>query len=187
MEHLPRDHRGFPIFAMAYRDPSGRAHFTVNDEDVRQRLIRDDRCSICAGRLLRGRWFVGGEKSAFHPRGAYIDPPMHAECVRYALRVCPYLASPTYAKLINGGTLSADDPILTVNQTALVSPSTADEVRPILFVAVLARGQRVTPTPGSSILVPSRPYIAVEYWQHGGQLTRGEGEALCRQAGVEPL
>src|SRR5262252_1142176 len=105
MKNLPRDPRGFPIFIMAYRDPNGRAHFTVNDEDVRRRLIAQDRCSVCGGRLQRGRWFVGGEKSAFDPCGAYLDPPMHHECAGYALQVCPYLASPVYAKLIHGATL----------------------------------------------------------------------------------
>jgi hypothetical protein len=106
MAHLPRDPRGFPIFVMAYRDDDGRAHFTINEEPVRQRVIRRDLCSICGRGLLRGRWFVGGEKSAFHPRGAYIDPPMHSVCAHYALRVCPYLAAPTYATPIAGKTVA---------------------------------------------------------------------------------
>jgi hypothetical protein len=185
MARLPRDPRGYPIFAMALRDDAGRAHFTVNDEGLRRRLIRHDRCSICGGKLLRGRWFIGGEKSAFHPQGCYIDPPTHAECARYALRVCPYLASPTYASLIAGRTVPAG--IKTLDVTAVISPDTADEVRPALFVAVLARGQRAKPTEAGPVLVPARPYITVEYWQHGQQLAREAGEALCREVGVEPL
>lgn len=188
MKHLPRDPRGFPIFAMAYRDADGKAHFTVNDERVRRRLIEEDRCSICAQPLLRGRWFVGGEKSAFsvEPRGAYIDPPMHAECARYALRVCPYLASPSYAKLLHGATMRPDDPTLVRDQTAIDSPASAHEVRPEIFVAVLARGQRFKLTAGGGLIFPKRPYISVEYWQHGWKLAREEGEAHCRRLGVEP-
>jgi hypothetical protein len=185
MDHLPRDHRGFPIFVMAYRDAHGRAHFTINDEGVRQRVIRQNLCSICGRGLARGRWFVGGGKSAFDPRGAYIDPPMHGPCAHYALRVCPYLASPSYAKLINGSTLPPNDPTDVVNPTAIISPSTVDEVRPALFVAVLARNQRVAPD--TSVIIPARPYISVEYWQHGVRLERAEGEALCRKVGVEPV
>jgi hypothetical protein len=186
MKSLPRDHRGFPIFAMAYRDPSGRAHFTVNDESIRTRMVEDDLCSICGKPLLRGRWFIGGEKSAFHPNGAYIDPPMHAECARYALKVCPYLASPSYEKLIHGATLPAEGAPLVIDQTAITSPSTADEVRPALFVAVHARGQRVKPALGGFVIKPTRPYIAVEYWQHGWRLDHDVGAAIVRQMGLSP-
>lgn len=186
MKHLPRDPRGYPIFAMAYRDADGRAHFTINDERERLRLIAEDRCSICGGKLLRGRWFIGGEKSAFHPHGVYQDPAMHRECARYALHVCPYLAAPSYAKLIHGATLPANDPVKLVDQTALNSPSTVEEVRPAMFVAVHARGQRLRQAPAGCVIVPARPYIAVEYWQHGFQLARETGEAICRAAGLEP-
>jgi hypothetical protein len=183
MKHLPRDPRGYPIFVMAYRDAAGRAHFTINDEMMRLRLITRDLCSICGTPLFRGRWFVGGEKSAFHPQGAYIDPPMHTECARFALQVCPYLASPNYSKLLNGATQAPDDPTILVNPTAQISPSTADEVRPLLFVAVHARGQQQRSAPGGNVvIVPKRPYIAVEYWQHGRQLAPERGEAICRKS-----
>lgn len=186
MKHLDRDARGFPIFVMAYRDPSGKAHFTVNDEAKRMRLIREDRCSICGGKLLRGRWFVGGPQSAFDPRGGYIDPPMHTECAHYALRVCPYLASPSYAKLIHGGTVPSGDPITLVHPTAIISPTTVDEVRPDLFVVALARGQSFRMNVGGGIMIPKRPYISVQYWQHGWELAPEEGEAHCRSLGLDP-
>jgi hypothetical protein len=186
MKALPLDPRGYPIFAMAFRDNTGRAHFTVNDGAVRLRMIREDRCSICNGTLLRGRWFIGGDRSAFDPRGAYIDPPMHSECAHYALQVCPYLAAPAYASLIHGRTVPDDASLMVVDQTAIDSPETSDEVRPHLFVAVLTRGQRFMPTPAGGLLLAARPYIAVEYWQHGRQLPRDVGEAMCREIGVEP-
>ena len=182
MRHLPRDPRGYPIFVMAYRDSKRRVHFTINDETMRQRVVAEDRCSVCGERLLRGRWFVGGEKSAFHPNGAYIDPPMHGECAHYALQVCPYLAAPNYDKLIAGATVAEDDPTILVNQTAINSPSTAAEVRPALFVAVLARGQRLVKAPGGFVIRPTRPYIDVEYWQHGRKLTHEQGEAIVAEA-----
>ena len=105
MAHLDRDRRGYPIFFMAYRDQQGRPHFTINDERKRQIVIARDLCSICGAPLLRGRWFLGGDLSAFDANGAYIDPPMHDECVHYALRVCPYLASPSWSHYVAGRTL----------------------------------------------------------------------------------
>ena len=41
--------------------------------------------------------------SALHPNGAYIDPPLHHECMRFALQTCPYLISTKYTKRIDGG------------------------------------------------------------------------------------
>ena len=174
MKHLECDRRGYPIFFTALRDDSGRAHFQINNTDKRNRCFRRDLCSICGGRLLRGRWFVGGPKCAFDIHGAYLDPPMHQECVHYALLVCPYLAAPNYAKLIGRATLPADDALSTIDQQELLSPTTADDVRPDLFVAVHARGQRLERTEYGIIGRPFRPYIKFEYWRHGRQLTPEE-------------
>ena len=104
MQHLDRDGRGYVIPWTVFRDSKGKAHFTINDENRRQTVIGRDCCPICAAKLLRGRWFVGGPGSAFHERGAYIDPPMHRECVVYALKVCPYLAfmSATMSRTFRG-------------------------------------------------------------------------------------
>jgi hypothetical protein len=96
MKHLGIDRRGYPIPWSVYRDPDGRPHFTIFNNVLRARGIRDDLCGICGTKLFRGRWFVGGPVSAFDPRGTYIDPPMHHECSSYALTVCPYLAAPNY-------------------------------------------------------------------------------------------
>jgi hypothetical protein len=171
MAKLPRDERGYPIFVMAYRDQQGRAHFTVNDEAIRRRLVRSDQCSICGGRLLRGRWFVGGARSAFDPHGAYIDPPMH-------------LAAPKYAGLIGGRTIAADDSITLVDQQAIMSPSTANDVRPDYFVAVLARGQRNELMPTGYAISPTRPYITVEYWRHGCRISEPKEQSGLLRSGA---
>src|SRR5262245_64789126 len=76
---------GYVVPWTVFRDSSGRPHFTINDEEKRQHVLALDCCPICSGKLLRGRWFVGGPRSAFDLAGAYIDPPMHMECARYAL------------------------------------------------------------------------------------------------------
>jgi len=155
---------------MVYRDHAGRPHFTINDENKRQEIIQRDLCSICAQKLLRGRWFVGGPGSAFHERGAYLDPPMHDECVHYALRVCPYLAAPSYGKRIDARTLDPDHP-----PTILIDP-TLDPERPEQFVAVMATGQKfilgelVPGVPFVQFVKPKRPYLRVEWWCAGEQV-----------------
>lgn len=66
MSHLEVDPRGYPIPWGVYRDPTGRAHFQINDDVRRYQAIKDNLCPICGTSLFRGRWFVGGPISAFH-------------------------------------------------------------------------------------------------------------------------
>ncbi len=166
MRHLDRDTRGYPIPVLVYRDAAGKPHFTINDDEVRERVIRRDLCGICGGKLYRGRWFVGGPKAAFHDDGAYVDPPMHGECARYALSVCPYLAAPSYGKRLDAKTLRGrTDP-----KTMLLLDPTQDPDRPAVFVAVMSIGQWVSESGLQNYLHPNRPYRQVEYWQHGRRL-----------------
>ena len=163
MQHLKLDRRGYPVPVAVYHDSDGRPHFTINDEAQRQRLIAGDRCPICGGKLLRGRWFVGGPQSAFHVHGAYIDPPMHNECAHYALQVCPYLAAPNYDRRIEDKTLPPGS-----QQPILVDPTMIPE-RPDYFVAVMATGQRPVLDEMGFVkyLRPTRPYSRIEFWRHG--------------------
>jgi hypothetical protein len=177
MKHLKVDARGFPVPVGVLWDDDGKPHFAVNDERWRLKFIRDDLCSICGGKLLRGRWFVGGAKSAYHPRGAYIDTPMHDECVHFALQVCPYLAVPSWSREVGlrkyqqsagaSGVLTVIDPTMIPG-------------RPPVFVAVMAVGQRFTDGNGYQQFVrPARPYRKIEFWRHGQRLAEADGLAAC--------
>lgn len=185
MAALPRDARGFPIPHIVFRDTDGRPHFTVNHEPLRQEAITRGLCSICGQPLFRGRWFVGGPLSAFDEHGAYLDPPMHEECVAYALQVCPYLASRKYNSRIDGMTL---DPDKAGEATMIGLDSTMIPERPDLFVAVMAIGQRlIRPSEVQLYIKPRRPYRRVEYWRAGQRLPREEGEAEVRAIMKRPL
>lgn len=176
MARLERDPRGYPIPVTVYRDRGGRPHFTINNEAARQRTIAEDRCPICGGPLLRGRWLVGGPASALHPRGAYIDPPMHDECAHYALRVCPYLAAPSYGKRIDDKTLTDDGK----KDAGLMLDPTMMPHRPAVFVAVMFVGRPIcisdTVSNGTQRIKmvrhikPRRPYRRVEFWREGREL-----------------
>jgi len=160
-EKLPRDRRGYIIPWVVYRDGDDRPHFTINDDQKRFLALTKDLCPICAEKLLRGRWFVGGPQAAFHERGAYIDPPMHGECAHYALTTCPYLAAPNYSKRIDAKTLRS-------SAVPLLFDSAVIDERPDYFVAVLATGQKLTGA--ENYITPKRPYLRVEYWRHGRQI-----------------
>lgn len=176
MKHLNVDPRGYAIPYGVVVDKNGTAHFAINDNLIRERGIAKDLCGICGTKLFRGRWFVGGSKSAFHPHGCYIDPPMHSECAHYALQVCPYLAAPKYAREIGAAKAAAHKAAL-ADQMVLVDP-TMIPGRPEgdLFVALMTTGQ--THDKESGYLRPKRPYSRVEFWRHGKQLGDEDAERL---------
>lgn len=175
MRHLDRDPRGYPIPVMVFRDDSGRPHFTVNGEGTRGLLLLEDQCSICGQPLDKRRWFVGGPMSAFHPQGSYYDPPLHHECMRYAMRVCPYLALPSYTGKIEAKTITQDDP------RRLYINTTQDPTRPAVFCCVESIGHQLIRNPGliaPQYVRPNRPYRRLEFWKDGRQLTREQAIAI---------
>jgi hypothetical protein len=178
MKHLEKDHRGYPIPWTVFRDNDNKPHFTINDTLKVMRCKSEDLCAICGFKLLRGRWFVGGPGSAIHPNGAYIDPPLHHECMTFAVCTCPYLISAKYTKRIDSGTL---DPAKAKGVVAFLDP-TLDPTRPKLFIAVMAIGQNETP---NGYLVPKRPYRRMEFWKDGVLL--GEFDAKQIAGGMPDI
>lgn len=178
MARLDRDPRGYPIPFMVLRDSTGRPHFTVNDESKRLQCMKRSWCSVCGGLLPRNRWFAGGPLSAFHPNGAYFDPPMHLDCLRYSMRVCPYLATPRYLGRIDAGTLA--EPTILVDSTMIPD-------RPEVFVCVLASGQDIVEGRVNLCVRPKRPYLDVEFWRHGERLEHAAGQQIVETALGGPL
>lgn len=173
MQHLSRDERGYAIPYTVLRDSKGKAHFAVNDERKRQEILREDRCPICGHKLLRGRWSVGGPLSLADERGALIDPPMHYECSHYALRVCPYLAAPSYAKRIDARGVPKGEALIYYDPTLIPR-------RPDVFMAVMHVGQKfVRQDRFIEYIVPNRPFRQIEYWRQGVMLDAVEGEIIA--------
>lgn len=179
MRALPLDPRGYPVPVNVTRDRNGKPNFATNDERVRQLLFRKDRCGICGGKLLRGRWSIGGPGSALHPDGAFLDPPMHYECARYAVQACPYLAMPTYSKSVS------KVPPLEVGlvKDGIAYNPTVFPNRPDLFLLVMYVAQKLTYYDGDAVrsLRPKRPLRSIEYWQEGRQLNEQDGHRAAEQ------
>lgn len=180
MEKLPRDNRGYPIPVTVLLDKDGRPHFTVNEEHKRQQIIKRDACPICGRGLLTRRACVGGPKSLFHPAGACIDPPMHLECARYALQVCPYLAAPNYTKRIEGKTLGKG------KEEVLAIDPTMDPNKPKLFCMSIHTKQKkilghINGISFVRFIKPVQPYYGVEFWRDGKQLSHDEGISIVKK------
>lgn len=183
MAHLPKDARGYPIPFIVARTSDGAAHFTINDEVKVRHALERRLCGIC-GKLMHKTklWLVGGPGSAFAKRGAYIDGPVHYECGQYALAVCPYLAMPNYARRI-------DDRKVTDAQRkefAIFSDPTMIPEQPEVFVFGCTRGINIATHRYGRMIVPLRPWDAVEYWKGGQRIGDIEGAAIAK-ATVERL
>jgi len=168
MRHLPVDRRGYPVPVIVVWN-EGKPEFSVNDMDITARMIDEDRCSICGGKLFRGRWLVGGGMSALGINGKFADAPAHDECTHYALKVCPYLAAPNWRTPIGKAKAA---------QANMVAFALADQVnvadtnRPEAFVAVMASKIDIEMRGFGVIFCrPREGHVQrVEVWRNGQQL-----------------
>jgi len=175
MQKLDRDRRGLPVPVIVLRNDDGTPLFAANDGQAVQKIIAQDRCEVCGEKLLRGRWFVGGHLSAFAEHGRFLDPPMHDECAHYALQVCPYMAAPSYGRLVGKTALARSDR----KDIIQLDDPTAANTRPPFFVAVMVVGQVVSTErvlPGvdvemSRLFHPKPGSVRrVEIWLQGRQI-----------------
>lgn len=182
MQDLEIDKRGYPMPWVLFRDTQGVAHFAINDSTTTYACKTENLCSICGKRMGSDMWFVGGPMSAFHPHGAYLDPPVHHDCGTYALQVCPYLATPKWAnnaigpkvaaKLLTDGKAPAAAGFLDYNAGELSD-------RPEVFVFMKVEGFIMT-----SPTAPLRPvgrYLDLELWRHGQKVDDDTAKVLVAQ------
>lgn len=180
MRHLPVDRRGYPV-PVIVMIKDGRPEFSINDMDVTNQMIVEDRCTICGGKLFRGRWLVGGGLSALSGNGKFADAPAHNECTHYALQVCPYLATPNWRTTI-GKARAAQNNMVAFGLSDSVD--LADATRPECFVAVMASKIDIEQRPFGVTLCRPRPghVMRVEVWRHGRQLAGDELTAFRADA-----
>jgi hypothetical protein len=182
MRTLPRDRRGYPIPFIVLIDRNGEPQFTINDWRRVAECRTKHLCSICGKRFDKHpvsskyeMWFVGGSRCFLHPRGGFLDPPMHLDCATYALRVCPFLAARAYsgriddAKLTPGGLPSG---------TALVREEYMQPALPERFGLGLTFDYRFHQEPNSAGVYTVDDWHYVEWWK--------AGEAVDAPASGEP-
>ena len=173
MKNLELDRRGFPVPFIILKDKTGVPHFKINDDRKVEECIKNDLCSICGTEMKTDKWMIGGPLSAFHPQGAYIDIPVHKECGEYALQVCPYLAVSTYngkqtVDDIVAGDFQEDDD---TKQLVFKDPTQSKDRVPF-FVFNKITGFDVTRRGTDRYIKPHKPYVEVEFWNDGEQITK---------------
>lgn len=58
MRGLDKDHRGYPIPFIVYRDDDNKPHFTINDTRKVDYCKTRNVCAVCGTQLFRARWFL---------------------------------------------------------------------------------------------------------------------------------
>lgn len=153
----------------------GIPHFKINDDRKVEECIEKRLCSVCGKPLKDDMWMIGGKLSAFHPQGCYVDVPIHGVCKNYSLTTCPYMAYTQYTvKPENFNKLQdkVGDNIMLINPTV-------DYNRLQYFVAVKISDYKVVrKLPYERFIYPNKPYLDVEYWKDGVQITKEQAELL---------
>lgn len=173
---MKKDRRGLPIPYITMRDKkTNKPLFTVNDAKMVKRCLLHNRCGICGGKLGETIFFVGGPAAAFHPNGAYSDPPMHEECAVYALQVCPFLAIRKYQD--DKATYLYEREDIVVDQEQIKG-------KPALFVLKEAHGFI---NMGNYEQVRCKPFdqVSLQYWLNGERIE--EEDPRVEEAIIEAL
>lgn len=155
---LKRDIRGYPIpHTVAYR-PDGSPDFRAIDQEKWLQAARLRRCGICGDVLGARIAFVGGPRSIANR--IFTDLPMHRDCATYALRVCPFLAAPSFAyrRSIPEG--------MDVN-------THVSTVRPDRFGLAICKDFRLARLTSNDVVIVASKFERVEWWAQG-HITDGQ-------------
>lgn len=152
----PRDTRGYPVPAGVLVDAQGKPDFKTTDVSRWVYLVKQNRCGLCGEPLGRHKAFIGGPKS--HESRLFTDLPMHRDCARYALQVCPYLAAPRFKY---AETLTEHEGFI-VSKTDIVST-----VRPDKFCMAIATDYQVRLAPDNTPVLQATPWTSTEWWSQG--------------------
>ena len=170
---LPRDRRGYPIFATIVQpeDNGGEPDFAILDPQRVARCVRDRLCGVCGRPLDYWIAFVGGNLCIEHRLFGFA---LHPDCARYSPRACPHLSNPR-AKY------RAVPPGKAVRVSRVASDRRPSEL--FLFTArryepVVARGE---------LLVKAPPFTRIETVETSTEPTGGGDVTGCPTSPPLPM
>jgi hypothetical protein len=160
---LPRA-RGYPVpFFVAWVD--GVADFRVIDAAKWVRAVKERRCWLCGEPLGAYLAFVIGPMCAVNRVSS--EPPSHRECAEYAVRVCPFLTQPAFARREAHLPAGYQEP---AGIGLKRNPGVA-----LLWVTKSFEQMRVaTSREPKGVLFQVGPPVALTWWTEGREATRDE-------------
>lgn len=82
-------YKGMIVPYSVFVGDDGVPDFKVIDHARLVTIVTRRLCGMCGRSLGREVVFIGGEQSV--ENRVFIDPPMHEQCARYAVGICPFL------------------------------------------------------------------------------------------------
>lgn len=175
MRQLPRDPRGLPITFTSLVAPDGRADFTRADHMKWLQCVKGSLCGLCGQRLNKKMWFIGGPLSMANRM--FFDLGMHEECARYALLVCPYLATVKYREAKKRAI--GDDEV-----AASWDLTSSNSTKPDVFGLACTDGYKPIRFQGD-LLVQAKRWVRTIEWWYAGETTNFDYPAYL--AGLEKV
>jgi hypothetical protein len=117
--------------------------------------------------------------------GMFTSPPGHEECVRYAVRVCPYIAASNYSRLIEDKTLKPE----AIHGELQVHDNQIKPPRPLFFALARTSGVKLIAShdgSGQNYILPRRPWKEVEFWLNGKPITQAQAEKIAQANDLPP-
>jgi hypothetical protein len=159
MANLPRNKAGYVVpWFVAYID--GEPDFRVVRENGIGEALKYQKCWLCGQHRGANAAFVIGPMCAVNRVSA--EPPAHRDCATYAARACPFLANPNMHRRERG---LPEDRVEPAGVAILRNPGVA--------LVWVTRTWQPFKAPGGILFDVGEP-IAVEWWAHGREATRGE-------------
>jgi hypothetical protein len=166
MRGLPSDDRGYPVFYAIMPDPrpldGAHVDFRVLNERHHILCYTNRLCAICGQRLGSQAWFIGGPMCV--QNRIFGDAPMHQECARYSMMVCPML---TIAPKAYSDRPIQDDRIDSSEDRSVIT------AKPARIVLAVPREYRMIKHSHGKPVFQLHPEMTVEWFTTSG-------EYLCR-------
>lgn len=169
MRDVPRDNRGFPVpyhlrpVGFTEGDP---ADLRVLNGQALYLCLVERRCGICGRRLNHRLVFSGGPFCVMNR--VFTEPPLHEECARYAMHVCPFLVYRDFTHHRRKG--DAENCLVIADDSGDVHIEKGDQERTCLY---FTDDYLVVPRKGKIPLVITKDARSVEWYKM-------DGTYLCR-------
>lgn len=157
---LPRDKHGRPIPWFVHIDAEGVPDFRVIRRGGVEDAYRFELCWVCGEPRGRYAAFVIGPMCAVNRVTA--EPPCHRDCAIYAVKACPFLATPSMTRRDRG--LPAD---------RIDGPGQAVLRNPGVALVWITRVWKPFRAPGGVLFELGDP-VVVHWFAHGRLATRTE-------------
>lgn len=169
---LEKDKRGYPIPFSILRDSFGNPAFSGLDDCVIENCISTKSCSLCGTSLESDMWLVGEPMVALYSGGKFLEPPVHYDCGKYALQVCPYLLFSNY---LNKNSLT-DHPIF--KEIAFRTQPTEATIQLFWVFSKIGDFTIGVVPPDIREIIPEKPFLEIEFWKNGERISTTKAREL---------